>query len=399
MGAETWAFIDEYGNPNLAVEVEGASKFYIVAAVILGGETVDAARAALEPIRQARFQTGPMKSRTLGSKRAAWLQLAMSLAAVPFRFYGLVVDKRAIDRNGGLQWKQSFYKFLCGRVYGKLMRAYPALHVRADDYGDEEFKESFGRYIKENHRPTLFDRGTFEFRSAKDDVLVQLADILCGLLARCYDPDRQLSHPEELLLPLRQHALLLDEWPPRFRVTTAQDELVVTLERDGRIASYSLSLAEKFLVDHESTIDPDTQCRIAVVERLLFERRFGEEHASVQADELMTNLQERGLDPKGARWFRTAVMAGLRDQGILVTSSSAGYKLPVSVSDLVNYARQAENTCVPMLNRVQAACEAVKLLTKGEVDVLARREMEIVHDLLDVLSRRGTRQPGPEGDV
>jgi hypothetical protein len=132
---------------------------------------------------------------------------------------------------------------------------------------------------------------------------------------------------------------------------------------------------------------------------LLFERRFGVEHASVQADELLTNLQERGFETKGARWFRTSVMARLRDEGVLVTSSAAGYKLPASAADLVSYARQAENTCVPMLHRVQHACDAVKLLTRGDVDVLTRPELVLVRELLDVLDRRGPGQAGPEGDV
>jgi hypothetical protein len=157
-----------------------------------------------------------------------------SVATIPFRFYALVVDKRRLDRAGGLQWKQSFYKHLCGRVYGKLMLAYPALHVRADRYGDEEFKESFGRYIQENHRPTLFDRGTFDFVSAKDDVVIQLADILCGLLARCYDPDHRLANPEELLRLVQENVLLLDEWPPCFRLTTGTDELSAPTGRDDR---------------------------------------------------------------------------------------------------------------------------------------------------------------------
>jgi hypothetical protein len=172
---------------------------------------------------------------------------------------------------------------------------------------------------------------------------------------------------------VRDHILLLDEWPPDFRLTTGTDELVAPSGREDRIATYSLSQAERYLVDHDD--DPDTQCRVAVVERLLYQRRFGEEHASVRADELIDNLRQRGLDPKGHRWFRAAIIAGLRDRQVQLTSSSSGYKLPVSATDLADFVSQAENLCVPMLNRVEAACDAVKLVTQGEVDVLGREEL------------------------
>ena len=189
MGA-TWAFIDEYGNPNLEVETPGVRKFYIVVAVILKESALSSVREALEVIRKEHFQTGQLRSKTLGSRRVRCASVLRALSTVDYRFYGLVVDKRSIIRTSGLQWKQSFYKNLCGRAYGKLMKHFPALHVRADRYGDEEFKESFASYIDKHHRLTLFDRGTFDYVPAKDDVAVQLADLMCGLLARCFDPER-----------------------------------------------------------------------------------------------------------------------------------------------------------------------------------------------------------------
>ena len=48
MSADTWAFIDEYGNPNLEVEKPGVSKFYIVVAVLLPEPALYAVRRALE---------------------------------------------------------------------------------------------------------------------------------------------------------------------------------------------------------------------------------------------------------------------------------------------------------------------------------------------------------------
>jgi hypothetical protein len=125
--------------------------------VLLDESALGAVRTALETVRKEHFQTGPFKSSKLGSNRPRWVSVLGALTAVDYRFYGLVVDKRAIIRTSGLQWKQSFYKNLCGRAYGKLMRHFPSLHVRADRYGDDEFKQSFARYIEENHSTRTVD--------------------------------------------------------------------------------------------------------------------------------------------------------------------------------------------------------------------------------------------------
>lgn len=364
MTAETWAFIDEYGNPNLEVETPGVSKFYIVVAVVLQESALAAVRETLEAVRKAHFQTGQLKSKTLGSKRERWVSVLGALASIDYRFYALVVDKRAIIRTSGLQWKQSFYKNLCGRAYGKLMRHFPSLHVRADRYGDTEFKESFAKYIDANHRPTLFDRGTFDYVPAKDDVIVQLADVLCGLLARCFDPDRLLSKPEQLLRQVAPKLLLLDEWPPKHRVTAGITDFSDAQSVSGTLAAHAVRSAEEFLAKHEDPVDEALRCQVAVAERLLFEIRLGEQDAHLATGALLENLRERGLNPKGEAWFRLNVIAPLRDSGVIITSSQTGYKLPTGAGDLATFGPacgdgvrpHAESPCRPVL--VSSPCDA-----------------------------------------
>ena len=83
---------------------------------------------------------------------------------------------------------------------------------------------------------------------------------------------------------------------------------------------------------------------------------------------------------------------------MLLTSSSYGYKLTISAADLVGFARQTENVCVPKLNRVEAACAAVKLVTKNEVDVLAQTELATVPELLGALDRCAPGHTEDSGD-
>lgn len=368
---ETWAFVDEYGTANLDTSLRDVGKYFIVVAVILDHGALDPTRAALEAVRKKHFQTGEMKSKKLGKNRARWVRLLSDLAPVPFKFYALAVDKRRLDGASGLKWKASFYKHVCGRLYNKLMRAYRGLHVRADDYGDVEFKESFARYVEENHRPTLFERGTFAFVEGKTEILTQLADVVCGLLARAYDPDKELPGSQELVALLAGHAMVIDEWPPRYGITLGKTDLVTSDDLDERVGTYALRQAEDFIQKFGESTDPDIRAQVAVLERLSLERRFGSDHGYVSTRELMELLRDRRLDPKNATWLRMSVIAPLRDRQVLVTSSTSGYNLPASRRHLDAFVRHAETTCIPMLNRVDAACRAVKLATRGEIDILA----------------------------
>jgi len=383
---EKWAFVDEYGTPNLDTEKKDVGKFFIVTAVILDGAAVDETRTALEEVRRRHFPTGEMRSSKLGKDRGKWERLLTDLATVPFRFYALAVDKREIKKTSGLRWKNSFYKHLCGRVYEKLMAVHPALRVRADQHGRDEFKESFAHYVAANHRPTLFERGTFDFVDGKKDVLLQLADIVCGLLARSYDPDKELPKARQLLEIIASHAVVVDEWPPKHAITVGVSELGTRTEVDDRIARYALMRAEIFVRKHERTRDVDLKCRVAVLERLILQRRFGPATGYVSTKELLDVLDSRGLEPRGRTWLRMNVIAPLRDGEVLVTSSPNGYNLPATKRDLLAFVGHAETVCVPMLNRVDAACRAVKLATGGEVDILEMSELRAVRALVNALN-------------
>lgn len=400
MATETWAFVDEYGDPRLETEVAGVTKYFIVTVVLVGASDLDATRQRLEEIRERHFQTGEMKSQKLAGNVARWERLVNDLTVVPFRFYALAVDKREVNRTGGLGWKKSFYKNVCGRAYEKVMRAFPSLHVRADSYGGDAFRKSFARYIDETHRPDLFARGTFDFVEAKSDVLVQLADILSGLLARCYDPDRRLAAAAGLVGRLADKALLVDEWPPRHRFTPTHSELGTVGGVDERIAAYSLNQAERFVVEHENSSDDDVMCQSAVLERLLLEHRFGR-RAHVSAAALLRTLEDRGLTAKGRRWFQTKVIAPIRDSGVVVAASPTGYCLPTSPDEVLDFAQHAEMNCVPLLNRVKATCDAILMATNGDVDILARDDLRLAKAMIEAIDRtglRGMHQP-PEVDA
>ncbi len=380
---ETWAFIDEYGNPNLAVEVDGVSQYFIVTAVVVKAADLPALRTQLDDVRKRIFQTGEMKASGLSKNRDRWVKTLDALAGLPFRLYALVVDKRELDRTGGLQFKHSFYKNLCGKAYGALLRSLPKLHLRADEYGRESFMESFTTYVQKRHQPDLFEKGTFDFVNSRDEVVVQLADLCSGLLARIYDPQMALERPEELVSVLASQILLIEEWPPRFRLRSTDPD-GASNHPDARIEALAFGRAQEFIDRHRESAEQEQRCRVALLERLILEQRFSGN--ALSTGYLMDYLRDRGLEPGDETWVRRVLVAYLRDRGLVITSSSTGYKLPRSRADMHAFAMHADSVCVPMLRRVASARDAVRLATAGDVDIFDDEALQDVKRMQEALA-------------
>lgn len=143
-------------------------------------------------------------------------------------------------------------------------------------------------------------------------------------------------------------------------------------------------LRAEYVAKHDDASDPDERARVAVLDRLLFERRFGD-GGPVARGALVDNLRARGFADKGELWFRRDLIAYLRDSGLLITSSPHGYKLPASRADLVAFAELVQSVCVPMINRASRACALVSRTTNGDVDVFAEAEVAELKALADAL--------------
>jgi len=138
---------------------------------------------------------------------------------------------------------------------------------------------------------------------------------------------------------------------------------------------------------HNRARDLPQRCQVVVAEYLLFLGRFmGGEPA--HADAINEHLKGLGLAPKTTQWLRQKVIAKLRDAGVIITSSSAGYKLPTSAEDLRQYVRHAESICVPMLARIEVACGTIKLVTSGDVDVFAEEDFATAASLVEAAKQK-----------
>lgn len=67
------------------------------------------------------------------------------------------------------------------------------------------------------------------------------------------------------------------------------------------------------------------------------------------------------------RWI--ALIAPLRDAGVIIASCFHGYKIPTCIDDIYAYANQTNGIVRPMLNRIQKCRQLILFHTDGSLDI------------------------------
>jgi rare lipoprotein A len=64
------------------------------------------------------------------------------------------------------------------------------------------------------------------------------------------------------------------------------------------------------------------------------------------------------------------IVAKLRDDGVLIASSSHGYEIPTCTKDILTYIEQTDTIVSPMLSRIGKCRTLIKKETDGKLDIL-----------------------------
>jgi hypothetical protein len=388
------AFVDEYGNANLDTDKSGVSTHFIVSAVIVAQTHVDNARALATQIRDKYYRGGELKSSKVSKKDDRRLAILQEFADLPVHYYSVVVDKRSIDKSSGLIYKQPFLKFLNGLLHRQLFRTFPNLRVVSDQHGYPAFMEGFQRYVEERHVPDLFLDAEFAFAPSHEEVLIQVADIVAGTLARVYDTKKMSAAGRSFLMAMNPQTLGIDEWPPRFGFGvsidgSAEDEG----EADEMIREMSLNQVVFFIQENIGSQNEAVQYQVEALKYLLYSFRFLNPSHYVSTKRLLEVMEQFNGSQMSGHYFRSNVVAPLRDQSILIASSSSGYKLPNGSSDLLRTVDQFGSIISPMLSRLSKARHQIRLGTKGGFDLLGARQHEQLLHMIE--STEQTAAPLP----
>ncbi len=373
MGKRVYAFTDEAGNNGFDFSKDDISTHFIVTAIMVEEDKIKEIENEVEEVRKKFFQTGEMKSSLVGKNHERRIKVLKQLSKINFKIFSVVVDKRDIKGYRGLQYKKSFYKFINNVVHKELRSAFPVLTICADEIGNNEYMKSFIRYVKEKEEtPNFLQDREFYFENSKNSVILQLADFISGTLLYTYDETKSQGAPNFMDI-LNKNIIRIENYPKKIESYIFNGG-ALSQEYDEKISNISLRRAQLFIEKFQDSEDEDVKVQLLVLKYLCFRFINNDTRKYIQTKEILNSLrQNNGIDIK-TQYFRTKVIAKLRDNDVIISSSSKGYKLPAKKEELYDFINHGTTIIIPMLARLKKCRDIVKLETMGELDLFDNSE-------------------------
>lgn len=180
-------FIDESGDPGFDIE-RGASELFVVAAVMFQND--DDAERCSSRIDLVRGELGlpeHVEFRFVKSSHTVRLRFLEQVAGHNFFYLGIVIDKRKLTRRQ-FPSSSAFYEYIVGLSLEFLRPHLQGAAVDVDRGGSADFGKRLCRQISKNlkgqdGKPLLKRIRTV---ASKGSNLMQLADMVCGAIARSF---------------------------------------------------------------------------------------------------------------------------------------------------------------------------------------------------------------------
>lgn len=382
-----YAFTDEYGAFGWDLDNPSVSTHYIITSIIVSDSNLEQCKQQIENVRKKHFKNSEIKSSKIKSNNKRRVKILQDLKDVPYKIFSVCIDKKACKENmssKGIQYKHSFYKFMNNIIHNELRNAFQKLTIVADEIGTNDYMSSFCKYVDARQDiPSLLGETNFSFENSKNDVLIQLADLISGTLAYVYDTHKKSEDNPNYLKILENKIIRIEHYPKSFKNYTIENSALAS-EYDLEIASLCYTQAVKFINKYDISNEPDTQAQIIVLKYLLFRFMNNDTRTYIYTKELIHQLDGTSLSNISIQGFRMKIIGKLRDKGVIIASSNKGYKIPSKKSEIIDFINHDASIVLPMLSRLKKCRDLVKLASIDKIDVLAAEEYSLLKQFFDL---------------
>lgn len=354
-----YVFVDEAGGTELDTTSETLD-FYVICGILVSQEHIDGVRLAASNIIRTHAGKGELKSSRIGSNTERRQRILYDIAGSNLSFYSLAVNKSAIYRDSGLRWRPSFYKFLHQMFYSRIKGAFMGIHVLADQYGSSEFMSGFQKYVSKHS--SLFDQ--FHFQASGDVPLLQIADVIAGTIRRVF----LNQDPIDLLKTLGYPSVPIEEWPP-MSTAMATGPAVDADQFDQLILQASLDAARNFVESQLQSDNGDKKLQAEVV-RYLLSRLDQDPDEYVYRSEIVNHVRSNLGIVLSEQTLSQKVFAAARDEGVIISSTENGVKIPSNVRDVRAWIDRVSSQVVPYLHRIEAVRTAILMRSHNKYDIV-----------------------------
>ena len=382
---KAYIYIDEIGTTSLNTEKDGTSLYMVYSAVVIAEQSITKARDILTNIiKSISPQRGYLKSKYLDYDKR--VKVLTALKDLEHYVIALVIDKSKLDKDSGLQYKQSFIKYFQRLLSKQFFHRYDEFHIYFDKLGYPPFQKALREYMEQRGGigKTLFDNNTFDLaEDTTEEPLLQLADIYAGTIYKYYcqqsDPN-QTKHIHDDLLKGR---VTLD-WYPWETVTLIAAENIFSEKFDKELYDLSVATAKQYVEQHENG---DIE-GVELIKYILQESSLNPCRV-ISSKEIKQNLQSRGIDIGDP----ISKIASLRSKEVVIISPQGkkGYKFPTSEKELADFYDRLRDNVIPQLQRCQIINNVLQEKAFGKYGILKQKEYEILSRLCDVVGNKNVQ--------
>lgn len=380
-----YAFTDESGAFGWDLSNPTVSTHFIISSIIVREPDLPFLREEVTKVQQHFFPNGELKSSKIGKNHIQRKKILAALLNLPFSVFAVVVDKKQLSEVKGLRFKPSFYKFLNNIVHTELRSAYTHLTIVADEIGGSDYMQSFSSYVESKQDfPNMFGDAEFRFQNSQNDVLIQLADLLSGTLSFQYDAHKYQKDAPNYLKLLEKKIIRVELYPKTYE-TYMLDTSALAGEYDHDIAEICLHCAVDFINKYAEDEEPLKKAQLIIIKYLLFRFINNNQRNYISTRELKSQLIGTYFNDISTQTFRTKIIGGMRDKGVIISGSSAkkGYKVPANKSELYDFINHGTSIIMPMLNRLKTCRDIIKLGTTNQIDLFDNSEYKALKRYFD----------------
>lgn len=194
-------FIDESGDPGMPPG-KGASEFFTVTLIAFEDHAEAAAVEQRIELLKRELRLPPGFEFHFTKLKAAWREAFLKAVAPYEWFYFSIVINKARLSGPGFQFPDPFYKYTCGLVFQNAKPHLSDAIVVIDGSGGREFRVQLSTYLRKRINEAGDGRKFIRKVKLQDsdrNLLLQLADVVCGAVARCYTAPAENNRYRKLI--------------------------------------------------------------------------------------------------------------------------------------------------------------------------------------------------------
>lgn len=202
-------FIDDSGDAGFKLN-KGSSRFFVISAVIFDDNLeAEKTAVAIKEIKRKLHFSDWVEFKFNKSRRNVREEFLKTVNQFDFKIRCLVIDKKIIKSQELKNNRNSFYGYAIKTLLKYNNNSILDASIKIDGSGDRVFRKSFLTYLRKqlNSKQCKIARNC-KLIDSKNNVLIQMADMIAGSIRRFYDNDKTDSEIYRNIF--RKH--IEDEW-------------------------------------------------------------------------------------------------------------------------------------------------------------------------------------------